>query len=1505
MERAIFQRSFHIEKIKIDLSARTDTLATSENPLMKRKQIAKCLVAVASLMSFAVSSSLGGTFTNDFNSIQVSPDNPDQLVPPDGTAWYGQVGSGIAAGYDHRTGGVTGGAIKLANAIGSQNGGSFIVSNLDADAVPDAFDINFQMLIGGGNGADGLSVAVGDFASAAWGEEGPGTIKGLSIIFDVFNNGGTVAEAPAIDLKWNNVIFAHKLLPIGTITTLRPNAYVPVRIKSDAAGKVSVTYNNVAVYTDMPIYRASEIVNGVNGWRVGFGARTGGSFDNFWIDNLGITTTVTDPNDGQPYITAITPVNPIDQNASSIGGISVTLKDATFSIATNTIKFLYNNAAVTAPVTISRTKSDPNLASEDLTTITYLGPNGVLPSGAATATISYFTTSTPAVSNLYTFNFTIQAATALPVTYKLTTLDETKAGFKARVYQMDRFRSPGDQNITPVGERQLAYGFMDPITHLPAADISVSDAFTSNVDTNGYFVIPDVLNFEQAGLNAGQVTGASNPSRQEKTFPGIPAPGTRADGIGQNLDANAGNFALEYVGYLKLKAGGYRFGLFADDRFRFSFGNSFDAVGFPAQAASTGANAETIFDVLIAEDGYYPFRCGFWEGGGGASFEFYWINPTTGQKVLINDPTILEAPRAFYDAAGTRPWVKRVLPVENWVGAFPNEKVLAEIVDGPNTPIVDSSIKMQINNVDQTVTKTKVGGITDVVRVGSDSSLLPSGLNTARIIYSYVENGTTITKTNQWAFSVAPYYNVVPAANKVAAADINTADLGFNGRYYQIDRLLNGPNDQAGQGRITGGGDGNRMPNPEIELWGLELNVTNGLAYPNIANPGPNANYTTTLDWVNFNDVFTAPTGTAPGTITSPNTGFFQSGSPAFPLPGGSKTEVSAPGVPSPNWISTNGVAAGVLNPSNGGLDNYVLELTTYLDLKAGVHVFGFNSDDGFVATSAPNPKDTLGTMVGFFSGGRGNANQAINTGNFAPAGGNPPTIQPGVLSGSSLFTVIIPEDGIYPFRFLYWNGGGGINGELFSVDQETGTYVLIGDLGASWGDGTPAANIVPAYRTYTGPARPWTKFSVSPNPWDNRLQQAGPGPMAMYGRTRNSLQSVDIYNWQDVLPVSGTLGNSGHWGDVNIGGIIANGAPGGVADASIRLLLDGVDVPATKVVTNTTDLLVIYHPNPVLASASTHTAALVYAGTTNTWKFTVQKYATLNAADAVTGVDTNAKGFSMKLVQQTAALAGTAAAAEAILTNTAVVNIAATNSARSDGRYILPDIINFNNNNANNPTGATVTQLGNFQDASFYGPGWPFPGTSFYFDRPVPAVSSANLNNFAAEIFAYVQFPTAGFYRFGANADDGFLAKIGNPGVNTGQVLITMDRGAGPQDFPFGVNVPAAGFWPVRFVWYQGTGGAALELFTYDQNLNNNKHALNDPNDPASLKVFYALQGASAPQIVNTALSGGNITFTWTGGGELQTASSILGPWTGTGNTTGSASIPASGAMAFYRIAK
>lgn len=295
-----------------------------------RKNLASRLIGGALLGAglglLGTGPALAATFTTDFNS----------GVPGEMMLF------GAAAGYDHSTGGVNNsGCLKLLDRTGSQTSAA-IIYDFDQGTTISGFDATFQVYIGSGAGADGMAFCYGDFSDASWSEEGPANIRGLTVTFDIYNNGGTPAEAPAIDLKWNNVVLLHRLVgatnttsimaPIGTNTTIRTQTttdgapvYVPVKIHVDPDGTLDLVWNSTVVFTNIPVFRPFFTDTDFpryspSGFRFGFGGRTGGSADNHWIDNLNITTYPIDATSGQPGLTVISP-QPAGQNAGAPGGV--------------------------------------------------------------------------------------------------------------------------------------------------------------------------------------------------------------------------------------------------------------------------------------------------------------------------------------------------------------------------------------------------------------------------------------------------------------------------------------------------------------------------------------------------------------------------------------------------------------------------------------------------------------------------------------------------------------------------------------------------------------------------------------------------------------------------------------------------------------------------------------------------------------------------------------------------------------------------------------------------------------------------------------------------------------------------------------------------------------------------------------------------------------------------------------------------------------------------------
>ena len=97
-----------------------------------------------------------------------------------------------------------------------------------------------------------------------------------------------------------------------------------------------------------------------------------------------------------------------------------------------------------------------------------------------------------------------------------------------------------------------------------------------------------------------------------------------------------------------------------------------------------------------------------------------------------------------------------------------------------------------------------------------------------------------------------------------------------------------------------------------------------------------------------------------------------------------------------------------------GGTDNWAMAAVTYLDLPAGVVRFGVQSDDGY-KVAAGVTLDASSPALSFFNG-----------------------------VANDTFDVVVPQAGVYGFRLVWFERGGGAFVEWFTVDPTTGKRTLI-----------------------------------------------------------------------------------------------------------------------------------------------------------------------------------------------------------------------------------------------------------------------------------------------------------------------------------------------------------------------------------------------------------------------------------------------------------------------------
>ena len=89
--------------------------------------------------------------------------------------------------------------------------------------------------------------------------------------------------------------------------------------------------------------------------------------------------------------------------------------------------------------------------------------------------------------------------------------------------------------------------------------------------------------------------------------------------------------------------------------------------------------------------------------------------------------------------------------------------------------------------------------------------------------------------------------------------------------------------------------------------------------------------------------------------------------------------------------------------------DNIAMEVLTWLELPTGTHSMIVNSDDGFRVTVGKESRDqTTAIELGKYEGGRG--------------------------AGDSIFNFTVTQSGIYSFRLIYQEGGGGANCSWFTA---------------------------------------------------------------------------------------------------------------------------------------------------------------------------------------------------------------------------------------------------------------------------------------------------------------------------------------------------------------------------------------------------------------------------------------------------------------------------------------
>ncbi len=345
------------------------------------------------------------------------------------------------------------------------------------------------------------------------------------------------------------------------------------------------------------------------------------------------------------------------------------------------------------------------------------------------------------------------------------------------------------------------------------------------------------------------------------------------------------------------------------------------------------------------------------------------------------------------------------------------------------------------------------------------------------------------------------------------------------------------------------------------------------------------------------------------------------------------------------------------------------------------------------------------------------------------------------------------------------------------------------------------------------------------------------------------------------------------------------------VTNANIHVSLNSNDITSSLTISNNAaGALVTYQPPSLLPGGATNTLQAVFTDSasvtqTNTWTFTTENPPLVSTAFAQVNPGTS-RGFTIhiaKAVDNAPAtlFVDTVARAEAQLLGPLVDTNSQsyTNIALNGGNAVETNVINYD---------ISAVSAGTF-------------GGNVAF----PDVPAAPTNNYIAmEALMYVPLSN-GIYTFAVNSDDGFKFTTGPTPANTNTSLGLFDGDRPPTESAFDFIIQTNGYYPMRLLYFQGTSGGSVELYSINRT-NGTRILLNDPSNSNSIPTYQA--GTVPPGPITITRAGANVILNWPGTHTLQ--SSTLVNRTNSGFTdvpgpvtTGPYTNAITGSATFYRL--
>ena len=527
---------------------------------------------------------------------------------------------------------------------------------------------------------------------------------------------------------------------------------------------------------------------------------------------------------------------------------------------------------------------------------------------------------------------------------------------------------------------------------------------------------------------------------------------------------------------------------------------------------------------------------------------------------------------------------------------------------------------------------------------------------------------------------------------------------------------------------------------------------------------------------------------------------------------------------------------------TDGSMDSIAAEIITYLELPAGLIRMGVNSDDGFKATVGLStdifdPPIT----VGEFNGGRGAAD--------------------------TLFTFVVAEAGVYPFRTTWEEGGGDANIEWFTFKPGTNTKVLVND---------DANGGVKAYRAI----QPTEKKAFA------RKVQPAPGSGGAEATPQIRVELVD-----GSTPID---------------------------QATVKLKLDGASVSAN--VAKAADVTTVtFKPATAFPLKSKHTAELSYTEKgsviTRTWEFTTLNTDLLaywdfnDASDPTRAVDKvgkyvgtfgagakytdNGKGRTGKTGDRAAKVGSMDPVVNGIIRVSGAANVSFMNAGGIQNQLAISMWQRLDE--TRNSSAFWATGVG--QDRAFQAH-VPWGDNVIYFDTGGGCCDGTQRINANIDTFSGFSGDSAAF--FGAWRHFVFQKNGDKKQVWIDGKLFLEGNNSSPLPFVF--NLLAIG---ADSGGGNNTHGDLDDFAVFASALTPDEIGKLFAGTPPD-QVRPVTVVAEQPKFTKfTKNADGSITIEWTGGGTLQAAASVTGPWQDVPGATSPYNVkPAPGAL-FGRIKK